>query len=278
MVPKILHYIWIGAYTDPSNYVDSWLDLHPDFVLMKWDNTTGKKYIDESIQLLGGIDTLKGKSVVYLADMMKYLILRDYGGVYLDHDFKVVKNLEELYEGFDFTCTFQYPSEYADQAVEFKRGATLQEVLDTGIYSTMKFNVESVNACFFATVPVHPLTQRCVDLAIENHNKPVEEQYAMRDWGWGPCVTTDVMKEFGLDTTKGLTVSKNKVKILDCKYVHPVHGRQRSELGKEKYLELIDDLCKNESTYAVHIHEHFGTGMFLNKEMVTIDQWYINTY
>lgn len=274
-IPQILHYIWIGPYADSLTYVDSWLAIQTDYTLMRWNNDTASMYINEAIMLFGGKELLVNKSITYVSDLVRLLILRDYGGIYLDHDFNLIKHFHPLIDGYDFVVTFQYDSNEHNNQFSFSNGKSLQEIIETE-YSQIGYNTHSVNNCFIAVSKNNDLILQLIELTLENHFSKKEEQFAMSDWGVGPAIMTTLMNKIGIDTSKGLTVSVNDVKILDSKYIHPVHGNIRVNLGIEEFNKQIEDANNKDSTYAIHMHEHFGATGFINKTMQTFNEWIEN--
>ena len=93
-IPHIIHQIWVGPNPIPSKskkFIKDIKKLHPNFEYKLWtdkditkDNFTNYEYIKNS------------KSYAQKADIMRYEILYNHGGIYLDIDFEIFKNLEPL--------------------------------------------------------------------------------------------------------------------------------------------------------------------------------------
>jgi mannosyltransferase OCH1-like enzyme len=273
MIPKILHYVWIGPYKDSQTYVDDWLSIQPDYQLMRWENDTAMKYIHEVIDTYG-LDSLKDKSMTYISDIVRLMVVRDYGGIYLDHDIMLVKDFTELLTK-DLVLTFQYKAENASHNDSYGQGDTLRHIIENKRYGTIsKFHSESVNNCFIAATPNHPFVLRALELTLENHNKKPEEQLAMSDWGVGPGVFTRIINEYELDTSKAIRVENDNVIVYECELLHPTHGYDRLELGKDAYKKHIQAIVDAKSSYAVHYHEHFGTGSFIERKLILFGEWF----
>ena len=107
-IPKIIHRIWIGPRPFPTkhtNAVKSCKKLHPDWQFITWTN----KDIENILNINPKYKWLfneykKGKKVVYQAqkDVLEYLILHKYGGIYLDADIYCLKNMDELIHKYKF--------------------------------------------------------------------------------------------------------------------------------------------------------------------------------
>lgn len=271
MIPKILHSIWIGPYDKPQTYYDDWAKVMPDYEIKFWDNKSVAPYIEETIDTFG-FDNLKDKSVTYITDIIRMMMLRDYGGVYLDCDIEIIKDFTELLDGNNFVGTFMFNPIHHMEPDVYTKGTTLPEVIAN--YSKSFYNTDTVNNCFMAATPHHKLTQLYLDLTKHNHTLPQEEQYAMSDWGAGPAIISDVFRHAGLDITKSLTVEKDGVKVYHRDYFHPVNGTERLNKGEELFQAWVDLVKRKKSSYTIHLARHWGGTMFIEKRMMLFGEMY----
>jgi hypothetical protein len=281
LIPKLLHYVWFGPYPESCPYVEDWLNELPDYQLVRWtnDNPELKKYVDEAIQLFGGMETLTKKSMTYLSDMVRLLIVRDYGGIYMDHDIIVVKDFSELLESKKCVLTFQYdPNDFPKMHYKDTNMSTAELITFGGGYKYHKYSNRTVNNCFIAAEPNSPVILRAIELTAENHFRKEEDQYVFSDWGVGPSVMTIIAKELGLDPTYSTTIENSELKVYERSLLHPVHGAQRHEWGYEVYKSTIDDIITNKLAYTVHFHEHFGVSMLMENRLVLFPEWYKDFY
>lgn len=96
-IPRIFHHIWIGDKPLPDKfqeYIDGWKRLHPDWEFKLWTNDNQPALINQAIYDKGG-------SWAQKADVLRYELLYNYGGVSLDTDFECLKNIEPLIGGID---------------------------------------------------------------------------------------------------------------------------------------------------------------------------------
>jgi len=92
IIPKIIHFIWIGNNKIPSeyiNYIKSWIKNHPDYKFYFWNDSNipkliNQKYYDEA------------KFPAQKADILRYELLYFFGGIYVDSDFLCIKNIDKL--------------------------------------------------------------------------------------------------------------------------------------------------------------------------------------
>lgn len=91
MIPKIIHYCWFGpnkmSKTD-RKCIKSWKKLLPDYKLMFWNEENSP--IDAPFVKAA----LDAKKYAFAADYVRIWALNKYGGVYMDTDMLVLKNLD----------------------------------------------------------------------------------------------------------------------------------------------------------------------------------------
>ena len=93
-IPKIIHQIWVGPNPLPEksiNFIKRIKELHPTFEYRLW---TDKDLTSHNFINIDYIN--KTQSYAQKADIMRLEILYNYGGIYLDIDMEVLKNLESL--------------------------------------------------------------------------------------------------------------------------------------------------------------------------------------
>ena len=92
MIPKIIHYIWLGDNPIPTaiqGCIDSWRQVMPDFKLMFWDDEAIKE-----INMLFVKEALSVKKWAFASDVVRLWALSKYGGIYLDTDVMVIKSFD----------------------------------------------------------------------------------------------------------------------------------------------------------------------------------------
>jgi mannosyltransferase OCH1-like enzyme len=94
MIPKIIHIIWIGDQSKkPTACIDTWIKKNPDYEVRVWgnDSLTDRSWRNPK-QLY---DMLTKKDYAGASDVMRYEILYEHGGIYVDADSYCVKPLED---------------------------------------------------------------------------------------------------------------------------------------------------------------------------------------
>lgn len=103
MIPKIFHFIWVGDESKrPDNCIATWREHHPDWEFRLWGNAEleAKPWINRHHMAAMAPRELNG-----VADMMRWEILHEHGGIVFDADSVCVRPLdEELLDCEAFSC------------------------------------------------------------------------------------------------------------------------------------------------------------------------------
>ena len=97
MIPKILHYVWLGQGEQSETIkrcIDSWAKILPDYKVMLWNEETYN--INEAPLFVK--TAYKAKKWAFASDYVRLWALYNYGGVYLDTDTEVLKPLDPFLE------------------------------------------------------------------------------------------------------------------------------------------------------------------------------------
>lgn len=112
MIPKIVHYVWLGPDPLPpiaQNCINSWHRLLPEYQLMHWGNEQAalidNHYLQQAIHL---------KKWAFASDVIRLYALNKYGGIYLDTDVEVLQPLDgflqyKFFTGHEFYNQFCSP-------------------------------------------------------------------------------------------------------------------------------------------------------------------------
>ncbi len=99
-VPKIIHQFWMGDKPKPKQLMDTVKSKNPDFEYIFWDEERCKSElkIQHKYQIkINFMEELNGK-----CDMYRWLILEQYGGIFVDADIICI----EPFDDFLFTKSF----------------------------------------------------------------------------------------------------------------------------------------------------------------------------
>ena len=111
LIPKIIHQIWFQGYDSINDKnrenTETVKKFHKDWIYMFWDE---KKIIDLMSKDKTTLD--KYNSYIYLhqkVDFAKIVILKYYGGIYIDIDVIAVKSIDDIiikYKEYDFIASY----------------------------------------------------------------------------------------------------------------------------------------------------------------------------
>ncbi|WP_438434523.1 glycosyltransferase family 32 protein [Gorillibacterium sp. sgz500922] len=94
MIPKKIHYCWFGGKPLPKNVlqcIESWKKFCPDYEIIRWDESnfdiTCSKFVEEAYE---------EKAWAFVSDYARLKVIYESGGIYLDTDVELIKNLDEL--------------------------------------------------------------------------------------------------------------------------------------------------------------------------------------
>ena len=101
-IPKKIHYVWIGGKELPIEYkknIDSWKKYNPDYEIIQWDESnydfTKMPYMKAAYE---------SNEWSFASNYARLDIISKYGGIYLDTDVEVIKNLDSLLNDDAFFC------------------------------------------------------------------------------------------------------------------------------------------------------------------------------
>lgn len=107
MIPKILHFIWLGGNPLPPEIeecLNSWKEYFPDYEIKFWtEHDFGDIQVDYVAQ------AIKVKKWAFASDYIRLYVLYHYGGIYMDTDVLVRKNFDFVLNNRFFSAIESYP-------------------------------------------------------------------------------------------------------------------------------------------------------------------------
>src|SRR5436190_16517529 len=95
VIPRIIHRVWLGAEPMPEDfrrYGESWRRHHPGWRMRLWT--------DEDLPELGDRRALeRARHHAERANLVRYEVLRRFGGVYVDTDVECLRPIGPLLSG-----------------------------------------------------------------------------------------------------------------------------------------------------------------------------------
>lgn len=94
LIPKIIHYMWLGGKEMPDKLkrcIDSWYKYCPDYEIMRWDETNYDVHKNKFVA-----DAYDNGRFGFVPDYARLELLYTYGGIYMDTDVELLRNIDEL--------------------------------------------------------------------------------------------------------------------------------------------------------------------------------------
>lgn len=94
LIPPTIHYCWFGKKNIPveyQRYIESWRKYCPDYEIKLWNEDNYD--IEKSSYVKWAYQNQKWE---FVSDYARIDVLYRYGGIYLDTDVELIKNLDEL--------------------------------------------------------------------------------------------------------------------------------------------------------------------------------------
>lgn len=114
MIPKILHFVWLGKAPYPelmTQCIASWEKYCPGYQIMKWDEDNFPMDRYSFVR-----EAYNAKKYAYASDFIRLWALYNYGGIYCDTDLELVAPLDGLLNDAGF-IGFQQPDLYLQTAL-----------------------------------------------------------------------------------------------------------------------------------------------------------------
>lgn len=158
MIPKIIHYVWVGGspLTElAQKCINSWKVYCPEYKIVEWNESNfsiaSNRYCRQAYE--------SGKWP-FVSDYIRLKVLYDQGGIYLDTDMEVVRNLDKFlthtafsgFEGKEYIQTSIIASE--------AKGKWVRSMLD--IYNDLDFILP--NGEFDYTTNVSRITNKAKEI------------------------------------------------------------------------------------------------------------------
>lgn len=102
MIPKKIHYVWVGDKPKPQfvlDCIETWKRLLPDYDIFEWGNES-IKHIKNKYML----EAIHQRKWAFASDYIRLYALYHEGGIYLDTDVEVTNNLDDFLHLDFFSC------------------------------------------------------------------------------------------------------------------------------------------------------------------------------
>lgn len=225
-IPKIIHQIWSATYRPlPKVFQtlgDTWKRDYPDWEYILWDEFAMNAFVKEQYPQYWEVYT-KFPYDIQRWDAIRYLILYQMGGMYVDFDYESISSIEPIVMGK--TCCF------SEDPVTHK-----------GNYGEVE---RYFNNAMMLSVPNHPFMKKIMEsvfLNAENRDDIHSFDYVLRTTG--PWKVMDVYYNSSLE-------ERENVYLIPKEHVTPFDYNQARRFIREKERSEELENCLKEA-YAVH--------------------------
>ena len=222
-IPKIIHQIWSGKFEPlPAMFKklgDTWSEHHPEWEYRLWNENDILMFINTYFP-----DYLEIYHSFYYDiqrwDAIRYLILYQTGGMYVDFDYECLENIEPLLAGK--SCVF---------------------AMEPDIHAELFNKAMAFNNALMASVPAHEFMRRVIEKVFSKETV----HYAHADKmdcvlsTTGPWLLGELYREFE---------DKNSIHLIPAKFVSPFTKMEAKAIIHGAESEYLDEKLKE--AYAVH--------------------------
>lgn len=170
-IPNKLHMIWIGEKSLPNDVIERfniWKQLMPNWTIFIWTNSElTEQYFSKEV-----LDKVnQAEKPAQKADILRYFIIKQYGGFYVDTDVVPHKSLDCLRDlGYDLI-----------------------------LYHDNNLTWEYIINCFFGAIPNHPVMQKICEMVLQAELNTPDVHFKTGPYLLGKVVsTTSTKKRYGL--------------------------------------------------------------------------------
>jgi mannosyltransferase OCH1-like enzyme len=157
MIPKVLHFIWVGNNPLPEyslKNINAFKSIYDDYRVILW--TDGDVIKNNLIpDFLHEYYFNNEFAHAFKADILRYIILYKFGGLYFDTDFEPLKKLNDSFLSFDFLGGIQTNNEVA---IGFIGSAENNELIKNAINAipiSIRFAIDNH---FYLPSEIHKIT------------------------------------------------------------------------------------------------------------------------
>ncbi len=143
MIPKIINYCWFGRNPLPNDVkqcISSWKTKCPDYQIIQWNEDNFDVNANHFTR-----EAYKNRSWAFVSDYARLKIIYENGGIYLDTDVELLKNLDQLLDN-DCYIGMQQSESLCNTGLGFgaiRHSLVVKEMLDQ--YSGIDFDKNNLN-------------------------------------------------------------------------------------------------------------------------------------
>lgn len=190
-IPKILHRVWLGSNPLPDDYQaygETWAKHHPDWELRLWTEADAPYPAGSE----------NARSLSERSDLVRYAVLKEFGGVYVDTDVECLRPIDDLIVGRTAFAGYEVPGRVCGAVMGGLPGhPAFEELVDLAEMTTGEGHFpESVTTFVTYVLEAHPdvtlfdPSRFYPELWDDQPNLGDEPPYTDHHWGqsWNPAI------------------------------------------------------------------------------------------
>lgn len=189
-IPRVIHRVWLGDRPLPANYRafgETWAEHHPGWELRLWT--------DDDAPQIPGIEA--ARNLAERSDLVRYEILRQHGGVYVDTDVECLRPIDDLLTGVVAFSSYEVPGRLCNAVMGGVPGhPALERLAELSRVTVGHGHYPEATATTFSTfvlerfddVTLFPASVFYPELWDGRENRAAEAPYTRHHWakGWAP--------------------------------------------------------------------------------------------
>lgn len=103
IIPKTINYCWFGNNEKPlivKKCIESWKKYCPDYKIIEWNEKNFDININNYVK-----EAYRQKKYAFVSDFARLWIIYENGGIYLDTDVELIRNIDDILENKTFFAT-----------------------------------------------------------------------------------------------------------------------------------------------------------------------------
>ncbi|MDR2954106.1 MAG: glycoside transferase family 32 [Prevotella sp.] len=221
-IPKIIHQTWKDEnLPSPFNgLAETWKKFLPDWEYILWTDEMNRNFVAQYYpHYLAKYDSYPRN--IQRADAIRYLLLKTFGGLYVDADFECLENIEFMFKDVEFV---------AGKEPDFHAGKYYMPYIICNA-----FMAATPDSSFINFICDRLINYPLVEI---NHPKDILDST-------GPFLLTNAYNDYP---------QKDKIRILDSKDIYPI-----CQFEKDKILNnTMPEEMKDRIDQAYTIHYFYG--------------------
>ena len=191
LIPKVIHYCWFGPKSFSRTVrkcIATWHKHLSDYDFCLWNEETCANYaaahnLPNPMEHPFVVGAYAEKKYAFVADYVRFWALYHCGGVYLDTDMYVVRNMDDLLENELFLGWETKEKDYINVALlgASKNNESVESILK--VYDTLEFDVNQLDKYIVPRL-VSPIVLKCSRIIIYPYDYfyplPYNERYVWR--------------------------------------------------------------------------------------------------